>query len=174
MNTKRGFTLIELLIVIAIISMLMAIGLSSFQSIMASSRLTSVANAMVSALQLARFEALKQHKQVVVTKNTSWTNGWIVFVDSNGNKAQDSNEPPLAIFDALSSIIAVTNNLATASAGYVYYDANGRSNTKGTFSFCLPAGTNQDFRSVVIAVTGRTHVESTSTTPASTYANDCQ
>ena len=174
MKTTRGFTLIELLIVIAIMSMVIAIGLPNFKSIITGSRLTSATNAMVSALQLARFEALKQHKRVFVKKNTNWQNGWIVFVDSNSNKTQDVNEPTLAMFDALNSIIAITNNLATAAAGYVYYDENGRSSTNGTFSFCSPAGINQDFRSVVIATTGRVYVKSASSKPASTYAKDCQ
>ena len=156
MNSKRGFTLIELLVVVAIMSMLMAVGLPGFQSIIASSQLTSTANAMVSALQLARSEALKQQKPVVVVKNTDWTKGWTVFVDDNSNTAQDVNEPTLAIFDALDSTI--TAPVGTGKGTYsnaVFYDASGRVSNNGHFAFCSTA----DFRNVVIAATGRVHVE---------------
>lgn len=154
---SKGFTLIELLIVIAIMSMTIAIGLPSFQSIIASTRLTSATNAMVSALQLARFEALKQHKTVVVTKNTSWQNGWIVFVDANGNNVQDTTETTLSSFDKLNDTI--TTSQSSVYANYVRYSPNGRVNIGGHFTFC----SNTDYRSVVIAATGRIRVE----TPAS-------
>lgn len=149
MNTTKGFTLIELLIVVAIISMTMGIGLPSFQSIIASSRLTSATNAMVSALQMARMEAIKQHKSVVVRKtNGDWKNGWFVFVDVNDNNTQNvATEPTLAIFDSVSPTITIQSNYTN----YISYTENGRANTGGHFTFC--SGT--DYRSVIIAATGR-------------------
>lgn len=159
MKIIKGFTLIELLVVVAIISMTMAIGLPSFQSIIASTRLTSAANSMVSALQLARMEALKQHKTVVIRKKTTgWQNGWSIFVDNQvTNNTIDVNEPVLVITtaDAISSTISIQ----ATYANYVAYTANGRVNTAGHITFC--SGTN--YRSIVIAPTGRIRVE----TPAS-------
>jgi type IV fimbrial biogenesis protein FimT len=145
---SKGFTLIELLITVAIVSILMGIGLPSFQSIIASNRITSGANAMVSALQLAKIEALKQHKDVVVAKRTSWNGGWTVYVDTNSGS-------PIASFDALNSTITVTSSYANS----VSYSPNGRTNTGGNFLFCSAT----EFRKVVIAATGRIRVE----TPAS-------
>jgi len=167
MNAVKGFTLTELLMVLIIISVTLAIGLPNFQSLIISSRLTSSANAMVSALQLARFEALKQQKNVVIAnKNSQWENGWIVFIDEKtgsqaSNNQLDSNELILASFDALASSVNV--KIPTAYKNYIYYDKYGRINSEGfgngTFSFCS-SGVLQDFRSVVIALTGRIHVES--------------
>jgi type IV fimbrial biogenesis protein FimT len=171
MTSQRGFTLIELLITVAIVSIMMAIGLPSFQSLIASNRLTSAANAMVSALQLARMEALKQHKAVVVTKNTSWANGWIVFVDSNSNSTQDasdSTENTFATFDALK---VTTITPTTGYTNTVIYNANGRVNTSGNFAFCSAVAI-ADFRTVVIAVTGRIHIE-TANNSTRTYASEC-
>ncbi len=155
MKTVKGFTLIELLIVIAIISMTMAIGLPSFQSITESTRLTSATNSMVSSLQLARMEALKQHKTVVIRKKTTgWQNGWSIFVDNQvTNNIIDVNEPILVITsaDAVNSTISIQSTYTN----YVAYTANGRVNTAGHITFC----SSTDFRKVVIAPTGRIHVE---------------
>jgi type IV fimbrial biogenesis protein FimT len=142
----KGFTLIELLIVIAMMSMTLAIGLPSFQSIIASTRLTSATNAMVSALQLARTEALKQHKSVYVKKNTTWEGGWNVFVD--GKEAE-----PFSKFDSLNITLSVTPSNSYTNS--VNYGANGRVNSAGSFTFCL--GT--DARKITIAATGRIRVE---------------
>lgn len=158
MNSK-GFTLIELLMVVAIISMTMAMGLPSFRSIVASSRLTATANAMVSALQLARFEALKQHKAVVIAhkQGGTWESGWDVFVDLNGDEIPQANEQILVttLFDSVNAMITVTSN---GYDKYVTYGANGRVvGIGGHFTFC--SSSTQDYRSVVIAATGRIRVE---------------
>ena len=177
MNNVKGFTLTELLMVLIIISVTLAIGLPNFQSLIISSRLTSSANAMVSALQLARFEALKQQKNVVIAnKNGQWENGWIVFIDEKKgsqapNNQLDSNEFMLANFDALHSSLVV--KIPTSYKNYVYYDKYGRINDNGTFSFCS-SSVLDDFRSVVIALTGRVHIESSTTKPAAKYETNCK
>ena len=173
MNAVKGFTLTELLMVLIIISVTLAIGLPNFQSLIISSRLTSSANAMVSALQLARFEALKQQKNVVIAnKNGQWENGWIVFVDQkNQNNQLDDGESVLANFDSLNANLAV--KIPTSYKNYVYYDKYGRINDNGTFSFCS-SSVLDDFRSVVIALTGRVHIESSTTKPAAKYETNCK
>ena len=177
MNTVKGFTLTELLMVLIIMSVTLAIGLPNVQSLIISSRLTSSANAMVSALQLARFEALKEQKNVVIAnKNGQWANGWIVFIDEKTgsqalNNQLDSNEFILANFDALHSSLVV--KIPTTYKNYVYYDKYGQINVNGTFSFCS-SGVLQDFRSVVIALTGRVHIESSTTKPPAKYETQCR
>ena len=177
MNAVKGFTLTELLMALVIISVTLAIGLPNFQSLIISSRLTSSANVMVSALQLARFEALKQQKNVVIAnKSGQWENGWIVFIDEKmRNNQLDDGESVLASFDALHSNLTV--KFPTAYKNYVYYDKYGRINSEGfgngTFSFCS-SSVLQDFRSVVIALTGRVHIESSTTKPSAKYETDCK
>jgi len=155
MTINKGFTLIELMITVAIMSIMLAIGLPSFQSIIASSRLTSSANAMVSALQLARAEALKQHKTVVIRKkDDDWAKGWEVFVDDLiENKTFDPGETVLVI--SSSDAISPTMTVVATYSNYVSYGANGRINIGGHFTFC----SGSDYRSVVIAATGRVRVE---------------
>jgi len=77
-----GFTLPELMITLAIAGILMAIAVPSFNTSIRSSRLSASANELVTALNLARSEAVKRGQQVVVRQNGPfWENGWQVFVD---------------------------------------------------------------------------------------------
>lgn len=166
------------MVTIAIMSIMVAIGFPSFQTMIASNRLTSSTNSMVSALQLARMEAVKQHEWVIIKPKDNvtdgWANGWYVFVDFNGDNAQDSlTEPTIATFDALNStttMTAVDDTSVVSTAGYsnrVSYRPSGRVNSSGHFTFCSAAA--QDFRSVIIAATGRIRVE-TSSNSTTTYA----
>ena len=87
-HSRQGFTLIELLVVVAIIAITLGIGLPSFQSMIASNRLTASANDMVVALQIARSESIKQVKFAGVSIHTNNTgaaaaNKWITFLNSS-------------------------------------------------------------------------------------------
>lgn len=176
MNNKKikptlGFTLIELLIVIAIVGITLGIAVPSFQSLIASNRLTTSANNLVSALQLAKSEAIKSNYLIIVSKNTTWTNGWVVFADKDqsGDQATDGTEPTISAFDALSTGFTVTPT--TGYANKVTYRPDGRSTTNGSFNFCSPTNT-ADFRRVVVAATGRVRVE-TPTIAGISYATAC-
>jgi type IV fimbrial biogenesis protein FimT len=174
-NPAPGFTLIELLIVISIIGITLAIAAPSFQSLIASNRLTASANSLLSALQLAKSEAIKRNRLVIVSKNSSWASGWIVYVDINqdGAQATDGTEPTISTFDALNT--GFTVNPTNGYANVVTYRPDGRSTTNGSFYFCSPANT-ADFRRVVIASTGRVRVETPTTessSPQKTYATAC-
>jgi type IV fimbrial biogenesis protein FimT len=169
--STRGFTLIELMVTIAIMSIMVAIGFPSFQTMIASNRLTSTTNAMVSTLQLARMEALKQHEAVVIKPKgdvpDGWAGGWYVFVDKNGTTGtgytpiQDADEPTIATFDALNSTTTVAGvDDLTATSTYsdrVSYRPSGRVSSSGHFTFCSTVA--KDFRSVEIAPTGRISVK---------------
>ncbi|MGZ8945652.1 MAG: GspH/FimT family pseudopilin [Methylococcaceae bacterium] len=170
-NPTLGFTLIELLIVISIIGITLSIAVPSFQALIASNRLTTSANSLVSALQLAKSEAIKSNRLVIVSRNSTWASGWVVFADNNqdGAQATDGTEPTISSFDALSTGFTIN----TSYASRVTYRPDGRINTAigGHFYFCSPAST-ADFRNVVIAATGRVRVE-TPTTAGISYATAC-
>jgi type IV fimbrial biogenesis protein FimT len=85
---NSGFTLIELMIIVAIVGILVAIGTPSFNSTISSSRLTTYANEFVTALNLARSEAIKRGQPVVVRETgANWEAGWRVFVDIDRSTA---------------------------------------------------------------------------------------
>jgi type IV fimbrial biogenesis protein FimT len=57
----RGFSLLELVVVLAIMGVLMALGLPSFNEIIRNSTIRGVAESTLSAFQLAKAEALKRN-----------------------------------------------------------------------------------------------------------------
>lgn len=92
----RGFTLIELMVTIAVLAVLASLALPSMQSVIESNRLTTQANSLLTAFQLARSEAVKLNREVRICARdssdplgcgNSWSDGWVVsFVGDDGDR----------------------------------------------------------------------------------------
>ncbi|MDW8479917.1 MAG: GspH/FimT family protein [Xanthomonadales bacterium] len=91
MKTPRipGFTLVELLIVLLVLAVLVTVGVPNLRQLIQNNRATVQANELLTALQLARMEALKRKRPVSVCPSrngsscgTDWAEGWIVAVDN--------------------------------------------------------------------------------------------
>jgi len=86
--------LIELLVAISILAILATIAMPSFQQIFRENRLATATNELVASLHLARMEAIKRGRRVVIcesdggrtcTEGGDWARGWIIFADANGD-----------------------------------------------------------------------------------------
>lgn len=95
MKTNTGFTLIELMMTLAIAAIVLTLGIPSFQETMRSNRLTTQANDLVTAINLARAEAVKRRSTVSVCASAdqatcagAWNAGFIVFDDANDEVLQ--------------------------------------------------------------------------------------
>ncbi|HSH42747.1 MAG TPA: GspH/FimT family pseudopilin [Arenicellales bacterium] len=91
MKTHSGFTLVELMITLAIAAILLTVGLPSFQNILQNNRVTTQANGLVGALNLARSEAIKRGANISVTAaGGGFQNGWCVHLGGGCGSASDN------------------------------------------------------------------------------------
>lgn len=99
-----GFTLVELSVTLAVAAILVTMAVPSFRGSVLNTRLTSETNRVVTDIQLARSEALKRNKTVILCRSANpnaatpscnssannWNSGWLVFVSGDTNTSYDS------------------------------------------------------------------------------------
>ncbi|QKK03746.1 MAG: prepilin-type N-terminal cleavage/methylation domain-containing protein [Pseudomonadota bacterium] len=174
MTNKRpaGFTLLELLISISLLAILLVTAVPSFLDAIQNNRLTSQANEFVTAMQLARSEALKRNRPVTVcASDTSaetpscggaWTDGWIVATDANG-----AGDNSVSVSEILRVWPAVTGNSTITpsdSETFVRYLPRGEVDTAAAtfpivFQLRIPHCTRDSARDIRIVAGGRAIVE---------------
>ncbi|MDO9596649.1 MAG: GspH/FimT family protein [Azoarcus sp.] len=72
-----GFTLVELMIALAVLAILAAVGMPSFQGIIANNRLASASNDILSGLNVAKSEAIRRNASIRFCVNPT-TRAWQV------------------------------------------------------------------------------------------------
>ena len=91
-------TMVELLITIVVVTILLALGVPSFQEFIKNNRVTAQTNDLVTAIQLARSEAIKRGSFTTICASSdqatcsgadNWTPGWIVFSDLDQDGVPD-------------------------------------------------------------------------------------
>jgi type IV fimbrial biogenesis protein FimT len=151
-----GFSLVELMITLAIAAIVLAAGVPAFGDLIQDNRLATQINELVTDLNLARSEAIKQAADVTVCKRNSagtacnnpgnWQNGWIVFLDLNGNGDLDSNGDFTLCETGEDCVLRVhaplpAGNTINYPRNRITYDMQGFSyGFNGTFVFCDSRG----------------------------------
>ncbi len=130
-----GFSLVELLLVITLALVLLSVGVPSLRAWTVKRALQQTAEALVSDLRLARSEAVKRGALVAVCASVNgqscaasegtWADGWLVFVDRNGNRGVDAGEDILRV-QARSESVASLGSLNPATDKRIFsYQATG-------------------------------------------------
>lgn len=84
---QSGLTLVELMVTLAVAIIVLAIGIPAFTTMSARDMSAASVNALVTALQQARAEAISRGTGVSVQAESSdWLNGWFTCCDGVGNR----------------------------------------------------------------------------------------
>jgi len=166
MNIRRdnGFTFVELLVSVAVFLILVSVGVPGFNQTLLNNRQVSQVNLLVGSMQLARSKAVFSNTRVTVCASddgascgNSWSNGWIVFVDSNGDGQRNGKEAALrSVTDVQNLEITpkgIANNFMYRPTGRMMANNNIRANT-GQFTVCDIRGAAHA-RAIVVDSSGR-------------------
>ena len=184
MKNSSGFTLLELMITLFIVGILLAVGIPSLKTFMQGNQLVAASNELVSAMHVARSEAIKLNTRVSICESSdgancaatgSWKEGWIVFVDANGDLANTGapcagpdTDCLLRIHEAMDDDLltvagedangAVVSSFTFTSRG-LPKAVNGASQS-GVFSVCSldSDGNTIGSRAVILSLSGRVRV----------------
>ncbi len=156
-----GFTLVELLVTIAIAAVVVTLAVPGMATMARNAQLSGNANQLVTALNLARSEAVKRE------------DGWQVFVDitsPNSNTFSDDADATLCeaaedcvlrVYGALPAGYTLRGHANFAD--FIRYDPSGRSSSDGSFALCNnPVGDNapqaNTARLILVNAVGRVRV----------------
>jgi len=102
MHTQRigGYTLIELLTILNIAAVLSFLGIGGFSKLVSKTQQFNIIHETITSLNFARTVALKRYERVGFCNiandrkcSDDWNGGHLIgFIDSNQNRAYDSNE----------------------------------------------------------------------------------
>lgn len=117
--TVGGFTLLELMFALAVLGILLGIGVPSFITLTQNNRVTTQTNDLVTALNLARSEAIRRGEPATVEAvdpTSSFAGGWCVYVGTGGCSNADN---VLRIYPAM------TRMTVTSDSTFVAFDGRG-------------------------------------------------
>ena len=159
-----GFTLIELIVTIAIVAILAAIALPNFGTSMRNGRVTSQANDLVTAINLARSEAITRSRGVSICaadtsagvpsscgSATDWEKGWLVFLDDGAGATAPTT---VASANVLRSWIAAakTTIALEPDQNFLRFSARGESITGAAVVSIVPSDACRGEQQRLIAV----------------------
>ncbi len=170
---QHGFTLVELMVAIAIAAIVIAFAVPSFEQIRNGTRLSSGANDLLTALQLARSEAIRRNHAVTFCPTNAAQSAclnspavfdegfyWMV-IDRNVTPAEvirtDLIRQPVVVLTSPS--LAARNDRVIFRADGLAYNSSGAL-LNGAIATCLPtARPHENMASVHVAPGGRMAIE---------------
>jgi len=155
---ESAFTLVELMITIAVAAVVLTLGVPSFGRIIEQNQLSAYTNQLVSSLNFARSEAVRRNKSIKICHSnnatacngTGYENGWIIFIDDDGDNVLDATEELIRVNESLPT--NYTFNMDSFS-----FTGKGRADGQGTFVLCK-GGDLTKARAVIIGPGGRTRL----------------
>jgi len=150
-----------MLTTLAVVSTIATVAVPSLHQLLYSQRMTGAINTLISALYLARSEAIKRGETAVLCpsldghaclqRGVIWEEGYLLYIDSNDNARVDAEEIVIRYFETSTGLRVQTS----ADRDDIRYLPNGlASGTNATFKFC-DARNRGTPRTVIVSNSGR-------------------
>lgn len=180
LSKNRGLTLMEMMVSLMIIGLIAALGAPNLSEFIDDNRLNAAVGDLVSSIQTARAEAVGRNAYVTLCKKNAagtqctngggWQQGWITFVDADGDGVVDAGDGDeiVAIHDAL--LGSVTMHGTAGVANLITFRPSGQTSivTMQAIVACDTRGFVDDSKGMVISIMGRASTMSAADTGQTT------
>lgn len=168
-RSVAGYTILELMLTIAVLGVIASFAAPSFLQTIRSNRIVTDNNELITALTLARSEAIKRGSRVTMCRSANqtscatsggWEQGWIVFTDPNNFGTVDTGEEVIRVWEAASAGMTIrTGNFSN----WISFVASGETRatpaSSGTFRVCGDTADIAEGRTVSIGLIGYASTE---------------
>lgn len=158
-----GFTLTEMMITLTVLGILSAAALPSMTNFVRDQRVKAASSDVFASLVYARSEAVKRNQRVVLcasadgtgcANSSDWAQGWVVFVDPDGDGFVG------AVADILKKQGAIPSVTVTGTATNATYLGDGRlSAAVATYVLKSPDSASVTARCVRLDPSGRPNIQ---------------
>ncbi len=163
MKKHSGFTLIELMITLVIAMFLLMTAVPSYTTTIKKNRITTQTNDLISALMLARMEAIHRGTNVSICASSNqstcsgsndWSVGWIVYQDSVTAGSGTTVDEVIRVWKAMDGSPTVT---ASNNATFIRYNSNGTLGASQSITHEASGCENTQKRVINISAAGRSN-----------------
>lgn len=144
-HEQGGLTLIELVMTVVLVSLVLALAVPSFRTMILNNRMASQTNELISALNQARSEAVKRSESVTICRRdrADWLNGWSTLTGDDCTLDAGETEISASMtFEGLSQLVGTANSLtftgkglstAGATVSFTFCDQRGGAHARAVF-----------------------------------------